>query len=227
MSRPVPQLDVTVGDHRLRLMADRAAWWPAAKTLLVADVHFGKAATFRAAGIAVPEAVAHDLARLDALLRETGADRLVILGDMFHAAAGRTDAVQDQLRQWRARRRRLQLMLVRGNHDRSAGDPPDDLHITCVDEPHDLADLALAHDPGVVGGDAAGVAGHLHPAVALRDVGRTPLRLPCFVHESHRLTLPAFGSFTGMRAVNRQLPAIAISPAGLVPLGHRRGGEQR
>ncbi len=205
-----------VGEHRLRLLVDRAAWWPAERTLLVADTHFGKAATFRAAGIAVPEAAAHDLARLDALIQETNADRLVILGDMLHAAAGRTNAVQDRLRQWRGRRDELEVLLIRGNHDRGAGDPPDDLDITCVDEPYEPAGLTLAHDPSVLPGHRTGVAGHLHPAVTLRDVGRTPLRLPCFVHEPRRLTLPAFGSFTGMRAVSRQLPAIAVTPAGLV-----------
>jgi uncharacterized protein len=37
------------------LLPGRAAWMPATRTLLVADLHLGKAATFRHAGIPVPE----------------------------------------------------------------------------------------------------------------------------------------------------------------------------
>ena len=36
---------------------------------------------------------------------------------------------------WRALRAELEIMLVRGNHDRHAGDPPDDLRINCVNAP--------------------------------------------------------------------------------------------
>jgi len=59
-----------------------------------ADLHLGKAATFRRAGIPVPEGTsARDLARLATLVRDTGADRLLILGDLFHARVGCTERV--------------------------------------------------------------------------------------------------------------------------------------
>jgi len=208
-----------LGEHELTLLADRAVWRPAAGALYLADAHFGKAAAFRAAGIAVPEAAAHDLQRLDALIARTGASRLVILGDMLHAAAGRTDAVLDKLRRWRERHDSLDVMLVRGNHDRAAGDPPPALGITCVDEPFDDAGLRLCHDPACADadGDAPTLAGHLHPAAMLKDYGRTTVRLPCFHRRGDRLILPAFGSFTGMKAVRRAAATVryAVSPAGV------------
>ena len=40
--------------ERLHLLPERAVWWPAAGLLLVADVHLGKAATFRRLGQPVP-----------------------------------------------------------------------------------------------------------------------------------------------------------------------------
>jgi len=43
----------TVRGEELLLLPQRALWWPAQKTLLVADLHFGKAATLRAHGIPV------------------------------------------------------------------------------------------------------------------------------------------------------------------------------
>ena len=33
------------------LLPERALWWPAQRMLMVADAHFGKAATFRARGV--------------------------------------------------------------------------------------------------------------------------------------------------------------------------------
>ena len=68
-------------------------WWPAARMVMVADVHFGKAATFRRAGQPVPHGTTADnLARLDALLAATGADHLVFLGDFLHARSGAAGA---------------------------------------------------------------------------------------------------------------------------------------
>ena len=212
------QLDVTLADHTLTLLADRAAWWPAERTLLIADAHFGKAAAFRAAGIAAPEAATHDLGRLDALLEATAAERLIILGDLLHAATGRTEAVLDPLRDWRNGRRSLAVALVRGNHDRAAGDPPADLRIDCLDEPADLSGLSLAHDLAMAPAGAPAVGGHTHPAAALRDLGRTPLRLPCFILRDGHLTLPAFSSFTGMKGVRAGSGGlrVAVTPQGLL-----------
>ncbi|TXD50975.1 DEAD/DEAH box helicase, partial [Ralstonia sp. TCR112] len=36
------------------LLPERALWWPVQRMLMVADAHFGKAATFRARGVPVP-----------------------------------------------------------------------------------------------------------------------------------------------------------------------------
>ena len=47
-------LTIDIAGTRLLLLADRAAYWPEQKTLLVADVHFGKAGTYRALGQPVP-----------------------------------------------------------------------------------------------------------------------------------------------------------------------------
>src|SRR5262249_50769057 len=44
---------VEIAGERVTLLAERAAYWQRTRTLLVADTHFGKAATFRAAGIPV------------------------------------------------------------------------------------------------------------------------------------------------------------------------------
>lgn len=187
----------------VRLLPERALLLASRATLVVADLHWGKAATFRAAGVPVPSgSTAADLARLDAALDRTGARRLVVLGDLFHARAGRhAPTTLAALGAWRARRGALDILLVRGNHDRTAGDPPADLGIACVDAPHAEGPFTLRHHPEHRAGDGYVLAGHLHPTLRMAGVGRQRARLPCFWFGHEVAVLPAFGEFTGAAVI--------------------------
>jgi DNA ligase-associated metallophosphoesterase len=193
---------MTLAGEDVRLLPERALFWPRTCTLVVADMHWGKAATFRAAGIPIPGGTtSEDLARLDSALSRTGARRLVVLGDLFHARAGRVATrTLAELRDWRERCTRLEIQLVRGNHDRHAGDPPEDLRINCVNSPAFLPPFVLRHEPR---GSTEGytLAGHLHPAVVVSGPGLQRERLPCFLVRPRVTVLPAFGSFTGMASM--------------------------
>jgi len=194
-------LETTIAAEPVALLAERALFWPAASTLIIADAHWGKAASFRAAAIAVPEgATGADLARLDQALDRTGARSLVILGDLLHARASFAPALLEAVAAWRARRAALDITLVRGNHDARAGDPPAAWGFRCVDEPHACGPFALCHYPEVLA-EGHVLAGHLHPAVLLTGLGRQRERLPCFLVGPRRTILPAFGSFTGAATV--------------------------
>lgn len=191
-------LELTRAGERLVLLAERAVAWPARATLVVADPHWGKAATLRRAGIPVPPGgTAGDLRRLDAALARAEARRLVILGDLYHARSGRlADSTRATIAAWRARHPALEIVLVRGNHDRHAGDPDAELGIACMDEPWHEGPFAFRHHPD--GGTGAFVlAGHVHPVARIAGPGRQALRLPAFLAGPDRLLLPAFGSFTG------------------------------
>jgi uncharacterized protein len=191
----------SVGGAQLQLLADRAVFLPAQATLLVADAHIGKAQSFRRLGVPVPSGTTADgLARMTALLHDTGAQRIVFLGDLLHAASGRSAAVLAAVAAWRDAHAGVELLLVRGNHDRHAGDPPATWRVQCVDEPFRLPGLALAHHPGPVDG-AYVLAGHVHPAIALGGRAHQRLRLPCFHFGPRVGLLPAFGGFTGSHVV--------------------------
>jgi uncharacterized protein len=195
------EVAVEVAGEVLRLLPERAVYRPADGTLLIADPHFGKAAAFRAAGLGVPGGTTEGaLARLDRALARTRARRLVVLGDFFHARAGRVPATLGALAAWRQRHPRLEVVLVRGNHDRQAGDPLPELGIQAVDPPRVDPPFALLHHPAAVPGCYA-LAGHLHPAVELRGRGRLRERLPCFWFGVEVAVLPAFGEFTGSAEV--------------------------
>lgn len=193
------------GGDTLWLLPQRAVWWPAAQTVFVADVHFGKAATFRRAGQPVPHGTTADnLARLDAVLDVTQANHLIFLGDFLHARSGAADALWQQLRPWRERHSAVRMTLVAGNHDQHAGAPPAWLDIAPASEPWQPvsgAALRACHHPQTVAG-ALVLAGHWHPTVTLRGPARDVMRLPCFVQTTGRLVLPAFGAFTGMSSAS-------------------------
>ncbi|CAG9178876.1 ligase-associated DNA damage response endonuclease PdeM [Cupriavidus respiraculi] len=194
---PPSHVVVSAAGETLWLLPERAVWWPAASMLLVADVHFGKAAAFRALGQPVPSGTTTDnLARLASLAARYPASDLVFLGDFLHARASRTPSVLAALGEWRASLPvGMRCTLVRGNHDARAGDPPPSLGIEVVAEPLRAGPFALRHMPGA---SPVGyvLAGHLHPAYTLRR-GSDSLRLPCFVFGEHGAILPAFGAFTG------------------------------
>lgn len=188
------------GGESVVLYAGRALAWPREKTLFVADVHLGKAATFRAGGVPLPRgSTATDLARLDALLADSDAARLVVLGDFLHARAGRVPALARTFVAWRARHPRLDVVLVRGNHDAHAGDPPPEWVVDCVDEPHAFAPFLACHR---VAAPRSGYAlcGHVHPAIRVQGSDDSA-RLPCFVLGTKRAILPAFGRFTGLAEI--------------------------
>jgi hypothetical protein len=85
----MPSLTIACAGEQVTLLTQRAIFWPRTATLLIADPHFGKDATFRAAGLGLPTGpLAADLARLDSALLETQAERLIILGDLSRAWLG-------------------------------------------------------------------------------------------------------------------------------------------
>lgn len=201
---PAAALPLALAGEPVLLLPDPALWWPGGHTLFIADLHLGKAATFRARGLPVPGGTtAQNLQRLSQLLARHAARRLVVLGDFLHAAEAQTPAVLAALEAWRAAHAELELVLVRGNHDSHAGDPPATLDMAIVDEPWRLGPFACCHHPQRHATHYV-LAGHVHPAVQLRGPGRDALRLPCFSVEPGLAVLPAFGEFTG---THLQLPA--------------------
>ena len=212
--------DIDVAGERLTLHAQRAIYWASARTLLVSDLHLGKGAVFRRAGIAVPSGdTEDDIARLDALIAELAPARLTVLGDLVHGAATERSAWVERVRAWRQRHADLAIELIAGNHDRH----------------FDVASLGIEVRPGQVAAppfvlahhpekhvDGYTLSGHVHPGVTVRDGWRRH-RLPAFVFDRDVGMLPAFGTLTGLhdveRAVGRRI--VAVTPAGLLPIGER------
>ncbi len=202
---PLAAPELVFGGERLCLLPQRAAWLPERRLLLVADLHLGKAHSFRRLGVPVPGGTTGEtLARLDAALAASGAEHIVFLGDLLHAARGVSAEVVAAFLRWREARPALQLTLVRGNHDLAAGDPPPAWRVALADEPLRAAPgLWLAHHPGEHAGGCT-LAGHVHPAAVLGGRAHDRLRLPCFHFGARVGVLPAFGAFTGSHVMRRE-----------------------
>ena len=187
-------LDLLLGGEPVRLLADRALYWPARRRLLLADLHLGKADVFRAAGIALPRGgTGHDLARLSALVDATHAASVWILGDVLH---GRADLSgwRTPWEAFRARHPALQVAALAGNHDRALREAA--LGIELLGDAVRDGPFLLRHEPALAS-DAHVLCGHLHPVLKLPAQPRTPafwLRRGCTV-------LPAFSAFTGGIAI--------------------------
>ena len=195
------RLQIQCAGEDLELFADRAVWWKRTRTLIIADPHFGKPAAFRRAGIPVPEnTTATDLARLDQLIARTGSERLIILGDFFHAPSGRSETTMQSLAEWCARQAGTKIALVSGNHDLKSGEPPGCWNFQVIPTGFRDGPFWMTHAPSRVRG-AYVLAGHLHPAISLHERYGAGIRAACYCFGADRAILPAFGSFTGVHPI--------------------------
>ena len=199
-------MDIDFAGERFTLLADRAIYWPRRSTLIVADTHFGKDSLFQQRGIPVPgDITGNDLARLAAVLGKCGATRLLILGDFFHGKESNDEQMTTHLRAWRDALSQLEVTLIRGNHDKHAGDPCLSLSFDCLNS-LTVDDVKFQHAPEDEPQEAgpAIVCGHIHPATTLVDFDTKVLKVPAFVIDERQLVVPAFGRFTGTAVMPRQ-----------------------
>jgi len=213
-------VEMTAAGQKLLLLPQRAVWWAANRTLFVADVHLGKAATFQRHAIPLPSGTTRsDLQQLTDLILATRVERLVILGDWLHAAEAQNPEVHAEIDRWRQAHQSLTVVLVQGNHDRLAGEIPVQWQIEVVGTRHEDAPFVYAHYPDA---DEAGyvLSGHLHPAVLLTGHGRQQLKPPCFWVRPDYMVLPAFGSFTGRACITPTQPdrVYVVTARAVLPL---------
>ena len=169
-----------------------ALYWPGERTLIVADLHLEKASAFASRGAMLPPYDTQDtLHRLAEAVDRYDPRHVIALGDSLHDlnAAERISgrdrqalAILQEDRQW---------TWVTGNHDPIIAA---DLGGRVVDR-IEIGGLRLVHVPHETRVTHE-IAGHLHPAARLSLYGHT-VRRPCFVGNTRRLVLPAFGTFTG------------------------------
>lgn len=149
-------------------------------------------------GVPLPAAVIDSqLSALDDLIDAYQPDRLIVVGDLLHAAVGLTPRLRESVAAWRSRRQ-LPIFVIPGNHDRSLSNVAEQWRLTICPNHYTEGPFEFVHNPEAARrSNAAGFsfAGHVHPAVRLA-AGGDSLRLPCFHLKPGLCVLPAFSSFT-------------------------------
>lgn len=180
-------LPFTFAGQRFEALGSGALWWPAERTLLVADLHLGRPERMARRGgpLLPPFGDAATLDRLEAAIAATGPARVVSLGDAFDDAQGPEGLLSvdaDRLVELGAGR---DWIWVAGNHE---GALTPGFGAAAEDWTH--AGLTARHvaRPGA-GPD---ISGHYHPKARLAGRARA-----CFLVGADHLILPAFGAYTG------------------------------
>lgn len=167
--------------------------------MILADVHLGKATHFRKNGIGIPAGVENEnYAQLSTLLLNYDISRVFILGDLFHS---------DYNDQWNSflffikKFAEIRFDLIKGNHDILEDNKyvGDNLHI--YNKSLEINGFLFSHEPRLVK-NKYNIAGHIHPGIKIKGLGKQVLRLPCFFFGKHNAILPAFGAFTGLHILD-------------------------
>ena len=188
------EMPVVIAVNGVDLVLDPsgAVWWRDERTLLVADLHLEKGSSFARSGQLVPpyDTMA-TLQRLAQVADARGARRVVMLGDAFHDPYAGERIAGDALAAIAELGRGRDLVWISGNHDPAppaavVGDRLDILRV---------GGLVLRHLPGRQA-EAGEIAGHLHPVARVKTRAAV-VRRACFLSDTRRMILPAFGAYTG------------------------------
>ena len=195
--------ETQIRDQTLELLSEKLIWWHERETLLMADSHFGKAATFRKRGIPVPDGTTKVmLERLSGQINKFQAKRLIVLGDFVHSSTRCETGFEASLVDWRGRHSELEFVLVKGNHDRGHQALFKKLEMKVVSEPFAAGPFALCHfHTANTDRKLYTLAGHVHPGIRFVETGAGGIKLPCFYFGESYALLPAFGEFTGLEII--------------------------
>lgn len=201
--------------QNLLLLPQRAAYWQEKQILMLADLHLGKAGHFRKAGIPIPSDVhQQDLLLLQELIQHLKPVQIIMLGDLFHSEYNNewTDFIS-----FLENNSPMQFTLVKGNHDMLPEAAYQAGNLAIADDLLYLSPFCFSHKPcfdipGIQNKEAFlnirslqgyNLAGHLHPGAGIRDKLGHMHKVPGFYFSAAGGVLPAFGSFTGFKYLQK------------------------
>lgn len=192
--------ELNFGGERVFLLPEKALWLPNIKSLVIADVHWGKIDHFRKAGIPVPvKGNDKNAETLISIINQFKPQRVIFLGDLFHSVYNDGWETFGQIRKAFFY---SSFELVIGNHDILSDRQYERHNILLHEEILRLNNLLLTHEPlEEIPEGVFNVSGHVHPGAHLRGMGKQSVILPCFYFKSNQCILPAFGAFTGLATV--------------------------
>ena len=212
---PVSFAPLPFAGHEMLLADGRALYWPAERTLLVADLHLEKASWHASRGAMLPPYDSRaTLERLADVIKACEARRVITLGDNFHDNSGALRLEPFAKGMLEGLIRSLDFVWITGNHDEDmarsfGGAVAPELAVGGITLRHEARPGETAHE----------VSGHFHPKLRIRVRNRHIAR-PCAVLArgrtnggGERMILPAFGAFTGGMDAGAPEIRAALQPA--------------
>src|SRR5690349_7731024 len=193
LSRARPEHGFRFAGADLVAEAEGALYWPAERTLIVADLHLEKGSSYATRGVLLPPYDTRaTLERLENLTRSRDVARVICLGDSFHDPLAADRLAEAETASLRRLTSAFEWIWIAGNHDPA---PPAELGGRSVAEALRLGPLTLRHEalPVAVSGE---ISGHFHPKASI-DVRGRRVSGRCMVWDEHRLVMPAFGAYAG------------------------------
>ncbi len=188
------------GNHFL-LSCNRFIYWEEEKALILSDLHLGKSGHFRKHGIGIPQDIfKEDMQRLLAAIQLYKAEKLIIVGDMFHSHANKEIAL---FLKWRQDIPHIAFHLVVGNHDILSLKWYKEANLELHYNEMEIGHFIFTHDinDALQKEEKYYFSGHIHPCIRLQGLGKQFVQVPCFYFSKTFAVLPAFGKFTGTHAL--------------------------
>ncbi len=193
---------IHVAGERVMLDPGGVLVWPNAGLLAVSDLHLEKGTAFARRGMLLPPFDTQaTLDRLAQLIRRWNPKIVVALGDSFHDREGAARLPAAELDRLNAMTASCRFVWVLGNHDPT---PPAGVGGESVAE-FESGPFVFRHE-AIKGARPGEIVGHHHPKAVVSTRG-TAVSRPCFVSDSRRIMMPAFGEYTG--GLDVRDPAIA------------------
>ncbi|MBI5225491.1 metallophosphoesterase [Candidatus Micrarchaeota archaeon] len=212
-------------DSKIRVLKEGGVYFESLKLLAISDLQLGHEAVLHNRGISVPmEQFPIIIERLESMLKETSATRVLINGDLKHefskAAQQEWDEVLKLLDFFKSKK--VELILVRGNHDNYIEKILKNHHLKLNDYYCEDGFLfvhghkSLKEYIGIPEFKTL-VIGHVHPAVSIKDDVEIPHKYHCLLkgefHGKELLVLPSISPLaSGTDMVSQNYSHDTLSP---------------
>lgn len=194
MGQSVNMLERVIDFAGVRVTARAAGslWWAEHRLLCVADLHLAKSERIARRGGALlpPYETRETIRRLASEIAALDPAMILCLGDSFDDMAGAAALEPADRAELAALAHGRDWLWLAGNHDPA----PHGIAGRCLGTLR-LGPLIFRH-AAAPDAERGEVSGHYHPKLRLPLRGRALAR-PCFLWDSRRLILPAFGAYTG------------------------------
>lgn len=184
---------VEIEGEEIILSPYKACYWKKKSTLILSDLHLGKAGHFRKHGIPISRKVhLADIQILERLILQFNPERVLLLGDLFHS---------DENLEWQDfvlfldHYQNVEFVLVQGNHDILEEYPPK-LKVVQKIEENPFSFTHIKEDCPWYN-----ISGHIHPGIRINGKARQGVTIPCFWFSNDYAIIPAFGQFTGIKKI--------------------------